>query len=186
MAAPTNVRATAAPQLMDPLLGFKFIVMWDGAQVAGVSKIGALQSKTEKVGYANDPAPVIPGQTSYEPITLERGSIIDVAFEQWVNKVLFFENTGNLGEEVSLSDFRKDVTIMLCNQAGQVMKQYLAFNCWPSEYTATPDLDAASNDVALESMTLQCEGWQRDDSFTAPVPLSGYPSVTHPDAPGTS
>jgi phage tail-like protein len=171
---------------MDPLLGFKFIVIWDGDPVAGVSKVGSLQAKTEKVGYGNDPAPVIPGQTTYEPVELERGLIIDVAFEQWANKVLFYENTGALGEAVSLRDFRKDVTIQVCNQAGQVMKQYLLFNCWPSEYTAMPDLDAGGNDVGLETMTLQNEGWQRDDSFVAPAPLDGYPSVGHPDPPGTS
>ena len=186
MAAPTNVRAAAAPYLMDPLLGFKFVVLWDGIPVAGVSKVGALEVKTEKVGYGNDPAPVIPGQTTYEPITLERGLIIDVSFEQWINKVLFFENTATLGEAVALQDFRQDLTLQLCNQAGQVMKQYLVFNCWPSEYTALPELDAADNSIALESMTLQSEGWQRDDSFVAPVPTSGYPSVNHPEPPGMS
>ena len=173
MASPTNVRAASAPRIMDPLLGFKFILVWDGIAVAGVSKIGALQVKTEKVGYGNDPAPVIPGQTSYEPIELQRGLIIDVAFEQWANKAFFYEHTGALGEAVSLQDFRKDVTIQVCNQAGQVMKRYLVFNCWPSEYTAVPDLDAGDNGVAMESVTLQNEGWQRDDSFVAPAPLEG-------------
>ena len=184
MAAPTNVRATAAPYLMDPLLNFKFIIEWDGNPVAGVSKIGALTRKTEVVDFREGGAPQavrrIPGQTTYEAITLERGLIIDVTFEQWANKVWFHENSGVLGQEVSLKDFRKDITIKVCNQAGQVMKQYIAFSCWPSDYTGLPELDASANAVALESMTLQTEGWQRDDSFTAPVPLEGYPGVTHP------
>ena len=51
MASPTRLRAASAPRLADPLLGFRFIVIWDGAVVAGVSKVGALQRKTEKVGY---------------------------------------------------------------------------------------------------------------------------------------
>jgi phage tail-like protein len=68
-----------------------------------------------------------------------------------------------------LQDFRKDVTIQVCNQAGQVMKPYLVFNAWPSEYTGMPELDAGANAVALESMTLQNDGWQRDDSFAAPA-----------------
>lgn len=190
MAAPVNVRATAEPYLMDPLLNFKFIISWDGNAVAGVSKIGALSRTTESVAHREGGAPQsvrqIPGQTTYGPITMERGLIIDVTFEQWANKVWFYENTGALGEEVSLQDFRKDLTVQLCNQAGQVMKQYLLFNCWPSEYTALPELDASANAVALESLTLQNEGWQRDDSFTAPVPNSGYPKIDHPDPPGTS
>ena len=171
---------------MDPLPGFRFIVVWDGRVVAGVSKVGALQRKTEKVGYGNDPAPLIPGQTSYEPLTLERGLIVDVAFEQWANKVWFLERTGARGDAVSLRDFRKDVTIRLCNQAGQVVKQFLVFNCWPSEYTALAEMDAAGNDVALETMTLQNEGWQRDDAYVAPAPPDGHPQLDHPQAPGAS
>jgi hypothetical protein len=34
-----------------------------------------------------------------------------------------------------------------------------------------PELDASVNAVALESMTLQNEGWQRDDSFAAPAAI---------------
>ncbi len=81
-----------------------------------------------------------------------------------------------MGEEVSLSDFRKTLKIDLCNQAGQIAKVYYVFNCWPSAYTAAPDLDSNSNDLALESMTIQNEGWQRDDSYAK----IDEPSIDHP------
>ena len=59
MAAPQNLRATAAPYIMDPLLNFKFLIQWDGNIVAGVSKIGALSRTTEatdwRVGTGIDP-----------------------------------------------------------------------------------------------------------------------------------
>ena len=64
----------------------------------------------------------------------------------------------------------------MCNQAGQVAKVYYVFNCWPSTYTSVPDLDSNSNDVALESMTIQNEGWQRDDSYAK----IDEPKVDHP------
>lgn len=186
MAAPKNVRNTKAPYVMDPLLNFKWLITWDKKVVAGVSKIGALSRTTEVVTHREGGAPQvsrkIPGQVEYGPITLERGLIIDVTFEQWANKVWWYENSGKLGNEVSLKDFRKDLTIQLCNQAGQIMKQYMAFNCWPSEYTGLPELDSNANAVAIESMTLQNEGWQRDDSYKAPKP----PTYVHPTAPGTS
>ena len=51
MAHPTDVRATAAPYLMDPLLGVEFVVRWDAKPVAGVSRVGKLKRTTEKVGY---------------------------------------------------------------------------------------------------------------------------------------
>ncbi|MCP3960928.1 MAG: phage tail protein [bacterium] len=193
MATPVNVRAAAAPYDRDPLLGFKYIVSWDDGAggdftpVAGVSKIGALTRDTEVVlhshgGESSTVTSRINGQTTYGELTLERGLIIEIAFERWANKVWFYENTGALGEEVSLSDFRKTLKIDLCNQAGQIAKVYYVFNCWPSAYTAAPDLDSNSNDIALESMTIQNEGWQRDDSYAAP----DLPSYSHPEAPASS
>lgn len=183
MAAPVNLRATAAPYLMDPLLNFKFLILWDGTVVAGVSKIGALTRTTEATDWREGAAPQvarkIPGQTSYGDITLERGLIIDVTFEQWANKVWFYENSGALGEEVSLKDFRKDITIQVCNQAGQVVRTYVVFNCWPTEYQALPDLDAKSNDVALETLKLANEGWEREKPTSSPPAL---PQFNAPDA----
>ncbi len=189
MATPVNVRATAVPYARDPYLSFKYIVSWDDgaggdfAPVAGVSKVGALTCETELVlhshgGESSTVTSRIPGQTSYGELTLERGLIVDVTFEQWANKAWFHENTGVLGEEVSLVDFRKTLKVDLCNQAGQIVKVYYAFNCWPSSYTALPDLDSNSNDVAFESMTIQNEGWQRDDSYAVP----DEPSYLHPDS----
>jgi phage tail-like protein len=183
MAVPKNVRATADPLSRDPLLNFKFRIWWDKKQVAGVSKIGALTRSTEAVDFREGGAPQvtrkIPGQTTYGDITLERGLIIDPAFEQWANKVWFYENSGALGQQVSLKDFRKDILIHVCNQAGQVVKQYYVFNCWPKEYQAMPELDASANSVALETMTLVNEGWQRDDLLNAPNPPD---PIDHPDS----
>ena len=175
--APVNVRNTNAP---DPYLTFKWAVSWatssggKKAPVAYVSKVSALTMSTQVVSWREGGAPQgvrrIPGQTEYGPITLERGITTDVNFEEWANKVWYYPNTGKLGEEVSLKDFRKDITIELMNQAGQVVMSYDVFNCWPSKYTALPELDASSNAVAIETLELQNEGWARDDSITAPAP----------------
>jgi phage tail-like protein len=40
--------------------------------------------------------------------------------------------------------------------------------CWVSEYTALPDLDANANAVAIESMKLELEGWERDEGTGEP------------------
>ena len=111
-------------------------------------------------------------------MTLERGITFDTAFEQWANKVWYYPNTGKLGNEVSLKDFRMDINIQLMNQAGQVVMSYYVFSCWPSEYIALPELDGSANAVALESLTLQNEGWTRDDSVSAPT----LPSYTEPSS----
>lgn len=185
--APQSIRSS----IMDPLLNFKFLVSWgpstggDLTVVAGVSKIGPLGRTTDKVEYREGGAPtgtrMIPGQTKYDEITLERGIILDIAFEQWANKLWYYQNTGKLGNEVSLKDFRKTVKIDLCNQAGQIMLSYYVFNAWPTKYQSMPELDASQGaTVALEKLTLQNEGWV---VTYAVQNTDGYPEVTQPTGP---
>jgi len=171
-----NVSASA----VNPFLTYNFLVKWDNRYVAAVNKVSGLTKHTQPVEFRAGGQPQttykIPGQTAYEPIHLERGITNDVAFEQWANKIWYYPNTGQLGQEVSLGDFRKDVQLELYNQAGQLVMRYSIFNCWPSSYTALPELDAASNAVAIAQLTLQHEGWDRDTSGTAPT----LPTFTDP------
>ena len=109
----------------------------------------------------------IAGRTKYEPITLERGVTHDTAFEQWANKVWHFG--AGAGAEVSLKDFRKDITIDMFNEAGQMVLSYKVFRCWVSEYQALPDLDANANAVAMEKIKLENEGWERDTAVAEPA-----------------
>jgi T4-like virus tail tube protein gp19 len=39
----------------------------------------------------------------------------------------------------------------------------------PSEYTALSDLDAEANEVAIETLVLEHEGWERDTEVQEPV-----------------
>lgn len=162
----------------DPYKNFKFRVKWDGRYVAGVSRVGALTRSTEVVTHreGGDPssARVSPGQTSYSEIVLERGVTHDVEFEQWANKIWNYGS--GLGSEVSLRDFRKDIIIELYNEAGQLVIAYKVYRCWVSEYTAMPELDASANEVAIQSITLQNEGWERDYDVTEPT----EPTFTEP------
>lgn len=155
---------------LDPYKNFKFRLKWDGRYVAGVSKASSLSRRTEIITHreGGDPSLLrqMPGHTSYEPITLERGVTHDLAFEEWANKVW---NIGSgLGQEVSLKNFRKDVILELMNEAGQVAMAYIIYRCWVSEFTALPNLDANGNEVAIQSITLVHEGWERDAAVTEP------------------
>ena len=108
-----------------------------------------------------------PGLTEFAPITLERGVTHDPEFENWANKV--WSLGAPLGGEVSLKDFRKDIVLELYNEAGQVVLAYKIYRCWVSEYEVMPDLDANANAVAIEHITLENEGWERDPSVKEPV-----------------
>lgn len=158
-------------QRFDPYKNYKFRVKWDGRYVAGISKVGALKRTTEVVTHreGGDPSSPrhSPGQSKYEPIMLERGVTHDKEFEQWANKVWNFGS--GLGAEVSLQDFRKDLILELMNEAGQVAIAYRIYRCWVSEFTAMPDLDASANEVAIQSIQLQNEGWERDTEVTEPT-----------------
>ena len=161
---------TVNPQRFDPYKNFKFRVKWDGRYVAGVSKVSALKRSTEVVEHREGGDPSLsrksPGRTKYEPVTLERGVTHDIEFEQWANKVWNFGS--GLGAEVSLADFRKDVIIDVFNEAGQIVLSYRLFRCWPSEYQAIPDLDANANAVAIQTLKLENEGWERDYDVVEP------------------
>jgi phage tail-like protein len=163
----------------DPYKNFKFRVKWDGRYVAGVSKVGALKRTTEVVEHreGGDPSSVrkSPGQTKYEAISLERGVTHDTEFEKWANKVWNYGS--GLGSEVSLKDFRKDIIIEVYNEAGQLVLGYKVYRCWVSEYQAVPELDASANAVAIQTMTLQNEGWERDYEIQEP----SEPTFTEPE-----
>jgi phage tail-like protein len=162
---------TANPHRVDPYKQFKFRVKWDGKYVAGVSRVSGLHRTTEVIEHreGGDPSTArkSAGLTRYEPIVLERGVTHDTAFEEWANKVSALGQAA--GSEMSLKDFRKDVSIELLNEAGQVVLAYRVYRCWPSRYSALGDLGADANGVAIEQLMLQNEGWERDHDVVEPV-----------------
>ena len=155
----------------DPYKNFKFRIKWDGRYVAGVSKVGALKRSTEVVEHREGGDPSTsrksPGRTKFEAITLERGVTHDLEFEAWANKV--WHVGAGLGAEVSLKDFRKDVILEVYNEAGQLAIAYKVYRCWVSEYQALPDLDANANAVAIQTLKLENEGWERDADVVEPA-----------------
>jgi phage tail-like protein len=161
----------------DPYKNFKFRVSFGAGYVAGVSKISALKRTTEVVEHreGGDPSSShrSPGRTKYEPITMERGVTHDSEFEKWANQVWNFQNAQAAAEqrtqEVSLQDFRRNLTIDVFNEAGQKVISYHVFRAWVSEFTAQADLDANANAILIQSIKVEHEGWVRDATVTEPT-----------------
>ena len=151
----------------DPYKSFMFRVKWDGQYVAGLSKMGALKRSTDPVIHREGGDPTTerksPGKSKYDAVTLERGVTHDPAFEQWANLV------HSLKDPISLKNFRKDVTVDVFNEADQKVLSYHLLRCWVSEYQALPQLDAGTAAVAIETIKLELEGWERDESVTEPT-----------------
>ena len=162
---------TVNTQRFDPYKNFKFRLKWDGRYVAGVSKVSSLKRTTEVVKHreGGDPSSSrkSPGRSEFEAVTLERGVTHDLEFERWANKVWDFG--AGLGVEASLADFRKDVIIEVYNEAGQLAVAYKIYRCWVSDFQALPELDANANAVAIQTIKLENEGWERDPDVTEPA-----------------
>ncbi len=58
---------------------------------------------------------------------------------------------------------------LLYNEAGQFVIAYIVHRCWVSEFQALPDFDADANTLAIQRITLENEGWERDTSVQEPV-----------------
>ena len=54
------------------------------------------------------------------------------------------------------------------NEAGQVAITYIVYRCWVSEFQALPELDSNANAVAIQSIQLQNEGWERQTEPAEP------------------
>jgi len=161
----------------DPYKNFKFRVLWDGRTVLGVSKVSALKRTTEVVkhrdGGDNSTDHKSPGRTSYEAVTMERGITHDAEFEKWANLVHAYAGDPTM----DLVNYKKDLTLEVLNERGHVAKRYFLHGCWISEFTATPDLDANANAVAIENIKVELEGWERDVETKEPDEKAAVPAA---------
>jgi phage tail-like protein len=134
----------------DPYKAFNFRVKWDGQYVAGVEKVSGLVQRTEVTEYREGGDPDVvrraAGRTSYDDITLERGVTSDQTFLQWA--------TQSVHENI-----HKDIVIELFDEAGNAVLGYIVRRCFVVKYEG-PALNAESNDVAIERLTLANEGFE--------------------------
>lgn len=155
----------------DPYRTFKFRVSINGVVVAALSKMTALKKKTEAVQWrsAGDPSHqrVMPGGTTYEPVTLEQGLTHDPVFEEWASAV---NNLPQGDAGMSLRSYRREVVIDVLNLQGLPALTYRLHRAWVSEFQALPDFDANTmNAVGIQSITIQHEGFERDPATAEPA-----------------
>jgi phage tail-like protein len=157
------------PTRLDPYKTFKFRVKFDGRIVAGVSKVSGLKRTSEPLLQRDDSDPGAnrePGrQTKFEPITLERGVTHDSDFIDWATSA---QQDNSVVGEAALNQSRKDLRIETYNEAGQIAEAYNVFRCWPSVCRASRSPDDAASAAAIEQITLENEGWERDMSVVEP------------------
>lgn len=147
-AVSTKAHAMARTITADPLQSFMFRVSISGLPSSvGFQKIGGLSREvavTEYLENMYDHVHKLPGRESVGEVTLERGMYADNYSQKLYEKV--FKN----------NNVRSTVTITVLNRFGSVKRTFQCAECWFSKYEVG-DLDATSDDVIIETLTMQFE-----------------------------
>lgn len=132
----------------DPLQSFMFKVSIPGLPIGvGFQKIGGLSREVGVVEYLEsmyDHAHKLPGREKVGEVTFERGMYAD-AYMQSVYESVFNND-----------QCRNTIVISICDRFGNIRREFQLAECWFSKYEVG-DLDATSDDVIIETMTMQFE-----------------------------
>lgn len=163
---------TATALSYDPYRKFKFLVKWDNKYVMAVHKVSSITKSIDAIdwrtgGDSNFSAKV-PGLTKWEPITLERGLSADTAFQDWMVSVNKYTKAGGQSDE-AVHKFRKHLTIEMYSLQNELVMTINVYNAWPSKLTVA-DFDAKANELAIEHLELQNEGWDLTPGPSAVLP----------------
>jgi phage tail-like protein len=138
--------------MADPYRNFRFLVEIDGVVRAGFQECSGFGSEVEVVEYreGGDQATVtkLPGKATFPDIMLKWGIADDRELYDWHRDAV-------LGQVD-----RRNGSIILQSENGTEAVRWNFFRAWPSKYEA-PALNATGNEVAVESLTLACERFER-------------------------
>ena len=180
-------------QAIDPIRNFRFLVNfeqitpnkgWTPVPSIGFTSVSGLAISTESIPYReggyNTTVHQIPGQSTFSPVTFQRGVQIGTSQHWDWMKMLFQTVTGeNLG---SAASFRSDVVISVLDHPvpyangsleygattgtnnetalasdDRVVAEFRLYNAWPTSI-AYSDMNAGDNALMVEQMTLVHEG----------------------------
>jgi phage tail-like protein len=151
----------------DPYRNFNFRIIIDGNVVAACKKMSKLAASVDVVKFraGNSLAATTelsPGRVSYEPVTLENGLTNDPTFEAWATGLM--RNEASIGDRQVEPFYRKTVHVWVLDIDGRtVVRKYQLINAWCSKYTALSDLAGDANEVIIESIQIEHEGFVRED-----------------------
>jgi len=138
----------------DPLRNFRFRLEIDGLQTASFSAVSIGPTTTEVIDYreGTDPSHVrkLSGLTRYGNVTLKHGVTTSLELYNWHRQIV----SGQLATN------RKQVAIVVQDEAGADVARYQISEAWPIKYDPG-DLNATGNDVFIETLELVNEGVER-------------------------
>ena len=188
--------------ITDPLRNFRFLVTFKALPTAsaattalqnsvtfGFTSVSGMAVTTDSIPYReggyNTTVHQIPGQTTFAPIMLQRGVILNSPQNYDWMRNLFATVQGGGSTRSANTNFRCDLEIAVLSHpipsAGEtaqnapsstdhVAMRFNVYNCWPTS-VAYSDLNAGDNALFVEQMTLVHEGfdvnWAADLSNSA-------------------
>jgi phage tail-like protein len=137
----------------DPFAAFNFLVEIENIAKAAFSEVTGLAVEVAAIEYREGSenrltVRKLPGLAKYSNIVLKRGFTTDLSLWKWIKSVL----DGNA--------VRAAVTIVLLNDQRQPVVRWHVREAWPCKYEG-PNLNAQGNDVAIETLELCHEGFER-------------------------
>jgi phage tail-like protein len=133
----------------DPYAAFNFVVEIDNVTVAGFSECSGLNTETDAIEYRTGNMDItvakLPGLKKFGNITLKRGFTADPDLWNWRKKVLDGKTE------------RQSGSIVLKNEAREDAVRWNFYEAWPRKWEG-PAFNAKTNEVAIETLELVCEG----------------------------
>jgi len=198
--------------LTDPLRNFRFLVTFKpltsvggaptsaattalgNATTFGFTSVSGMAVTTDSIPYReggyNTTVHQIPGQTTFAPITLQRGVILGYNQNyEWMRN-LFATVQGGGSTRSATDNFRCDLEIAVLSHpipsAGEtaqnspattdhVAMRFNVYNCWPTA-VAYSDLNAGDNALFVEQMTLVHEGFDVNWAANLTTPAAAFPA----------
>lgn len=136
-----------------PYKKYNYKVLLDNSEEAGFSEVSSPDITSDPVEYregnmTGKTAGKQPGILKYGNVTLKRGVTESQVFVAWMKDV----QDGKAP--------RKTVVITLMDDEMNEVASWQLEKAWPTKYTGT-DMNATSNEVAIESLELVTEGVTR-------------------------
>jgi phage tail-like protein len=97
-----------------------------------------------------------PTRVKMGQVTVKIVATTDIALYKWFSEC----NKNEGGANTWSNGNRKEASILVYDQAGEIKAQWDIVNCYPTKYEG-PKLEAGGNDVANETLTLVHEGLKR-------------------------
>lgn len=131
---------------------FRYKVEIDGLDAGGFSEVSGFDASIDVMEYREGDmvqTPMkIPGLKKYGNITLKQGLADSTVMYDWI--------IAGVNGAVE----RKTITITLLDEEEAPAASWQVINAWPTKYTA-PDFNAASSEVAIETLEIAHEGMTR-------------------------